>query len=135
MCSPVAARAAPWGDLFPPNPKSQQKLSKKYGIKLVGYAFRLKKSPHPQRFLLNFSELALPLVFAMHLTARLESLPCAADFSDAHFKFQLRFQPRNFRKATKGNNRTIVLRHKYSRASNFDIGEIPRAFCKLSNLA
>ena len=29
--------------------------------------------------------------------ARLESLPCAADFSAAHFKFQPRFQPRNFR--------------------------------------
>ena len=40
--------------------------------------------------------------------ARLESLPCAADFLAAHFKFQLRFQPRNFRKTTEGNNRTIV---------------------------
>ena len=39
---------------------------------------------------------------------RLESLPCAADFSAAHFKFQPRFQPRNFRKTTKGNNRAIV---------------------------
>ena len=66
---------------------------------------------------------------------RLESLPCAADLSAAHFKFQPWFQPRNFRKTTKGNNRTIVLRHKYSRASNFDAGEIRRAFCKLSNLA
>ena len=33
--------------------------------------------------------------------ARLESLPCAADFSAAHFKFQPRFQPRNFRKKQK----------------------------------
>ena len=40
--------------------------------------------------------------------ARLESLPCAADFSAMHFKFQPRFQPQNFRKTTKGNNRTIV---------------------------
>ena len=39
------------GDLPPPpNPESQQKLSKKNGIKLVGYTFRLKKyfkSPPP----------------------------------------------------------------------------------------
>ena len=30
-----------WG-LVPPNPKSPQKLSKKNGMKLVGYTFRLK---------------------------------------------------------------------------------------------
>ena len=35
--------------------------------------------------------------FPSSFCARLESLPCAADFSAAHFKFQPRFQPRNFR--------------------------------------
>ena len=48
------------------------------------------------------------IVVVFHLsdrqTARLESLPCAADFSATHFKFQ----PQNFRKTTEGNNRTIV---------------------------
>ena len=43
----------------------------------------------------------------IYCIARLESLSCTADFSAAHFKFQPRFQSRNFRK-TKGNNRTIV---------------------------
>ena len=39
---PVAApRGGDWGDLSPPNPNSRQKLSKKNGIKLVGYTFRL----------------------------------------------------------------------------------------------
>ena len=30
------------GGLVPPNPKSWQKLSKKNGVKLVGYTFRLE---------------------------------------------------------------------------------------------
>ena len=50
------------GGTCPPNPKSRQKLSKKNGVKLVGYIFRLKnyvKIPPP--FLLDFSELAPPL--------------------------------------------------------------------------
>ena len=45
------------------NPKSEQKLLKKNGIKLVWYAFRLKnhvKIPPP--LLLVFAELAPPLV-------------------------------------------------------------------------
>ena len=46
----------------PPNPKSRQKLSKKNGIKLVGYTFRLKNHVKIATFLPGFSELAPPLV-------------------------------------------------------------------------
>ena len=46
------------GGRVPPHPKSWQKLSKKNGIKLVEYNFRLKNSI---KFLSNFSELVLPM--------------------------------------------------------------------------
>ena len=50
--------------MSPQIPKVGKKISKKNGIKLVGYIFRLKitpKSPPPQ-ILSDFSELALPLI-------------------------------------------------------------------------
>ena len=55
-----------WEGLVPPDPKSQQKLSKEnHGINLVGYTSRLKimsKSPPPPQLLLDFSELVPPLI-------------------------------------------------------------------------
>ena len=51
------------GGIRPPPPilKSRQKLSKKNGIKLVGYTFRLKDYVKIPPFLSDFSELAPPL--------------------------------------------------------------------------
>ena len=49
-------------DLSTPNPKSRQKLSKKNGIKLVGYSFRLKNYVKNLPLLSDFSELALRLI-------------------------------------------------------------------------
>ena len=46
---------------FTPNPKSRQKLSKKNGIELVGYTFRLKNYVKIPSSLSDFLELALPL--------------------------------------------------------------------------
>ena len=46
----------------PPILKSRQKLSKKNGIKLVGYTFRLKNYVKIQPFLSDLSELAPPLL-------------------------------------------------------------------------
>ena len=56
------------GDL-PPNPKSQQKLSKKSGMELVGYTFRLKHYIQiPPPLFWDISELAPPLVLTIILS-------------------------------------------------------------------
>ena len=52
----VAAPQGDWGNL-PPNWQSWQKLSKKNGIKLVGYTFRLKNHVKIPQLLSDFSEL------------------------------------------------------------------------------
>ena len=59
----VAAPRGDWGIRPPPPiPKSRQKLSKKKGIKLVGYTFRLKNYVKIPPFLSDLSELAPPLL-------------------------------------------------------------------------
>ena len=61
--------------------------------------------------------------------ARLESLPCTADFSAAHFKFHLQLQLQIFAKQQK--DIIGLLFGVTNAASDLDEGQILGAFCEL----
>ena len=55
--------------------------------------YDLKSSDMLIFFIMQMDLCIVSIIPNVHSHARLESLPCAADFSAAQFKFQPRFQP------------------------------------------